>query len=90
LVAAYHPLGDTPSRSFIKGNTLSASGVYIDSLKDIVLGTGPNLEAFKATAREKGRRWAVDSKHKYFTGESFHEAALHNRCTRSRTSRWEM
>ena len=79
LVAAYRPLGDTPSRSFIEGNTLSVSGVYIDSLKDIVLETGPNLEAIQATAREKGRKWAVDSKHKYFTGESFSNAIQHSR-----------
>jgi hypothetical protein len=78
LVAAYRPLGDTPSRSLIEGNTLSVSGVYIDSLKDIIPKTGPNPEAIQATAREKGRKWAVDSKHKYFTGESYHTAALHN------------
>lgn len=79
LVAAYRPLGDTPSRSFIEGNILSVSGVYIDSLKDIIPSTGPNLEAIEAIAREKGRKWAIDSKNEYFTGESYHNAALHNR-----------
>jgi hypothetical protein len=78
LVAAYRPLGDTPSRSFIEGNTLYVSGVYIDSLKDISLSTGPNLEAIQATAREKGSKWAIDSRNKYFTGESFANAAQHN------------
>jgi hypothetical protein len=78
LVAAYRPLGDTPSRSFIEGNTLSVSGVYIDFLKDIIPETGPNPEAIQATAREKGRKWAVDSKHKYLTGESFGDAIQHN------------
>ncbi len=77
LVAAYRPLGDTPSRSLIEGNTLSVNGVYIDLLKDIIPETGPNPEAIQATAREKGRKWAVDSKHKYFTGESFGDAIQH-------------
>jgi hypothetical protein len=51
--------------------------VYIDSLKDISLSTGPNPKAIQATAREKGSKWAIDSKHKYFTGESFANAAHH-------------
>jgi hypothetical protein len=79
IVAAYRPLGDTPSRSFIEDNTLSVSGVYIDSLKDIILNTGQNLDAIQATAREKERKWAVGSKHKYFTGETFGNAAEHSR-----------
>lgn len=74
LIAAYHPLGDTPSRSFIKNNMLCASGVYVDVLKDIVPNTGPDLKAMLAVGREKGRQWAIESKHKYFTGESFGDA----------------
>jgi Heterokaryon incompatibility protein (HET) len=74
LIAAYRPLGVAPSRSFIQGNTLYLSGVYIDVLKDIILNTGPDLEAVRAVAREKGHKWAIDSKHKYFTGESFGDA----------------
>jgi hypothetical protein len=71
-------LGETPSRSFIKGNTLYISGLYIDSLKEISFSTGTNLEAILATAREKGRKSATDAKNKYFTGESFANAAQHN------------
>jgi len=74
LIAAYRPLGDAPSRSFIEGNTLYVSGVYIDTLKDIIPNTGPDLEAVRAVGREKGRMWAIDTKHKYFTGESFADA----------------
>ena len=74
IVTAYRPLGDTPSRSFIQGSTLYASGVYIDILIDIMRETGPNPETIRAVAREKGRKWAIDSKHRYFTGESFGDA----------------
>jgi hypothetical protein len=74
LIAAYRPLGDAPSRSFIEDNTLCVSGVYIDILKDIIPNTGPDLEAVRAVAREKGRKWAIDSRHKYFTGESYADA----------------
>ena len=74
LVAAYHPLGDAQSRSSIEDNTLCVGGVYIDVLKDIIPNTGPNLEAIRAVAREKGRKWAIDAKGKYFTGESFTDA----------------
>jgi hypothetical protein len=77
LIAAYRPLGDAPSRSFIKDSTLCVSGVYIDILKDISSYTGPDPEANQAIGREKGekgRKWAIDSKHKYFTGESFADA----------------
>lgn len=74
LIAAYRPLGDAPSRSFIEDNTLCTSGAYIDTLKDVIKNTGPDLEVIRANAKEKGRKWAVDSKHKYFTGESFADA----------------
>lgn len=43
-IAAYRPLGDAPSRSFINDNRLCTSGVYVDTLKDIVKNTGPDLE----------------------------------------------
>ena len=79
LVVAYPPLGHTLSRSFIEGNTLSVSGMYIDSLKDIISSTGPNLEAIEAVAKGKGRKLAIDSKNEYFTGERYDNAALHNR-----------
>ena len=74
LIAAYRPLGDAPSRSFIQNITLYASGVYIDILIDIMRETGPNRETIMAVAREQGRNWAIDSKHKYFTGEDFANA----------------
>ena len=76
LIAAYRPLGDAPSRSFIEDEdkTLCTSGVYIDTLKDVIKNTGPDLEVIRAIAEEKGRKWAVDSQHKYFTGESFADA----------------
>ena len=74
-IAVYCPLGDAPSRSFIKDNTLFVSGVYIDVLKDIIRDTGPeDLEARKAVAREKGRKWAIETKSKYFTGEGLTDA----------------
>ena len=74
FVAAYRPLGDTPSRSFIENHTLCASGVYIDTLKDIIKNTGPDLQVIRAIREEKGSKWAADSKHKYFTDESFGDA----------------
>ena len=73
-IAAYRPLGDAPSRSFIDDNMLCTSGVYIDTLKDIIRNTGPDLEVIRTIAREKGRKWAQDSRHKYFTGEGFGDA----------------
>ena len=76
LIAAYRPLGDAPSRSFIEDNTLCTSGVYVDTLKDVIKNTGPDLDVIRAIATEKGRKWAVDSKHKYFTGETFGDAML--------------
>lgn len=74
LAAAYRPLGDAPSRSFIEDNTLCASGVYIDTVKDIMRETGPDPESIRVVAREKGRNWTIGSNHKYFTGESFANA----------------
>ncbi|MCJ1434679.1 hypothetical protein MMC27_004048 [Xylographa pallens] len=71
LVAAYNPLGNAPSRSFIMDNKLCVSGVYLDVLQDIIKNTGPDLEAIRAVAREQGFKWATASKHKYFTGESY-------------------
>ena len=73
-IAAYRPLNDTPSRSFIDNNTLCASGVYIDTLKDITQNTGPDLEVIRTIGKEKGRKWAQDSRHEYFTSESFADA----------------
>ena len=74
LTVAYSPLGDAPSGSFIMDNTLCASGVYIDVIKDMIPDTGQDLEAIRAVGREKGRKWAIDSKHIYFTGESYADA----------------
>ncbi len=74
LIAAYRPLGDAPSRSFIEDNTLWASGVYIDTLKDVAKNTGPDLEVIRAVGLAKRRKWAEDSKHLYFRGESFADA----------------
>ena len=71
LIAAYRPLGDAPSRSFVQNNTLYASGVYVDVLIDIMREIGPNPEAIQAVA---GCKWAIDPKHRYFTGESFGDA----------------
>ncbi|KAF4628507.1 hypothetical protein G7Y89_g9642 [Cudoniella acicularis] len=39
-----------------------------------VPNTGPELEAVLAVSREKGRKWAIELKHKYFTGESYSDA----------------
>ena len=71
LIAAYRPLGEAPSRSFIEDRTLFVSGVFIDIIKDIIPNTGPDLEVVRAVGKEKGRQWAIDSKHNYFTGESY-------------------
>ena len=73
-IAAYRPLDDAPSRSFIDNNTLCPSGMYIDALKDIIKNTGPDLEVIRTIGKEKGRKWAQDSRHKYFTSESFADA----------------
>ena len=75
LVPAYRPLGNAPSRPYIKDNTLCAGGVYIDNLKDIIRETGPDLEAILVAAREKGRRWAIESKHQYFMREKYGDAS---------------
>lgn len=74
LTVAYHPLGDAPSRSFIEADALCVSGVYIDTLIDIMRETGPDPETIRTAARRQGRKWAINSKHKYFTGESFGDA----------------
>ena len=71
---AYRPLGDTPSRSFIEDHKLCITGVFIDTVKDIIKNTGPDLQVIQAIREEKGRKRAVDSKDKYFTGESFSDA----------------
>lgn len=73
-IAAYSPLGDAPSKSFIEGNELHVSGVYIDVLKDIIPDKGPDVEAVRAFARERGRRWAIESGHMYPTGGSWADA----------------
>ena len=52
-IAAYRPLGDAPSRSFIDDNTLCTSGVYIDTLKDIIKNIGPDLEVIRTIAQRK-------------------------------------
>ena len=74
LTVAYRPLGDAPSRSYIEENTLCTSGVNVDTLNDVIKGTGLDLELFRATGNGKRRKWAEGSKHKYFTGESFADA----------------
>ena len=74
LTSVYQPLGDIPSRSYIENSTLCVSGVYIDVLKDMLVNTGANLEAIRAGAAEKGRKWALEAKHKYFTDESIADA----------------
>ena len=48
--------------------------MYIDTLKDIIKNTGPDLEVIRTIGKEKGRKWAQDSRHKYFTSESFADA----------------
>lgn len=73
-IAAYRPLGDARSRSFIDNNRLCTSGVYIDTLKDIIKNTGPDLEVIRTIAREKGRKWTLDSEYMYFTGQVFADA----------------
>lgn len=73
-VSAYRPLGDAPSRTFIDGNQLFVSGAYVDSVKDVIPNTGPDLEACKAFARQRSSQWAAEMNHKYFTGESYHDA----------------
>ena len=74
LTVAYHHLGDALSRSFIEADALYVSGVYIDTLIHIMRETGPDLETIRTVARGQGRKWAINSKHKYFTGESFGDA----------------
>lgn len=72
--AAYSPLGDASSRSFIENSELHVSGVFIDVLKDVIQDKGPDMEAVRAVAREKGRQWAVESNHKYPTGGTWADA----------------
>ena len=74
LIAAYRPLVETPSRSFIDDNMLCVCGVYIDVLKDIISNTGPDLETVRGVARKIGGKWAMDAKRQYFTSESFADA----------------
>lgn len=71
---AYSPLGDSPSRSFIENQLLYVSGVFIDTIKDIIPNTGPDLELVRAVGREKGRQWATESNHKYPTGGTWVDA----------------
>lgn len=71
LAVAYHPLSDAPSRSVIEADALCVSGVYIDTLTNITRETAPDLETIRTVARGQGRKWAINSKHKYFTRESF-------------------
>ena len=73
-IAAYRPLGDAPSRSFIENNKLHVSGVLVDVLKDIIHNKGPDMEATRAIAREKGSRWAFESSYKYPTGGTWADA----------------
>jgi hypothetical protein len=62
---AYRPLGDTLPRSFIKGNRLCISGVFVDFLKD---------KASATVGRLTIPNWAAESRNKYFTGESWEDA----------------
>ena len=73
-IAAYRPLEGIPPRFVINHHTLSVSGAYIDDLKDIIRNTGADLETIRSVGREKGRKWAIDSQHRYFTGEAFGDA----------------
>nr|POF04187.1 heterokaryon incompatibility protein 6, or allele [Quercus suber] len=74
LVPPYRPIGDFTSRSFIEGRQLHVGGVMIDKLKDIIVNDGPDLEQIRAVGMQKGRQWAFEANHKYFTGESFENA----------------
>ncbi|KAK0935821.1 hypothetical protein LTR29_012602 [Friedmanniomyces endolithicus] len=74
LVPTYRPLGGIPPVSFIVSDMLHVRGARIDRLKDIVPNTGPELDRVRAVAREKGRKWAIESQHKYRLGGTYAEA----------------
>ncbi|KAL9108430.1 MAG: hypothetical protein Q9227_006764 [Pyrenula ochraceoflavens] len=74
LTAVYCPLGVVPSTSFIKDCALHTRGVFVDYVKDQIPTLGLDVETIRASGYKKGREWAMQSKHKYFTGESFSDA----------------
>ncbi|KAK0295446.1 hypothetical protein LTS00_006077 [Friedmanniomyces endolithicus] len=74
LVPTYRPLGGIPPVSFIVSDMLHVRGARIDRLKDFIPNTGPELDRVRAVAREKGRKWAIESQHKYRLGGTYAEA----------------
>ena len=70
----FRPFGNIPSRSFIEGNLLYGSGVYIDVIQNIIKNTGPDLEAIRTSARNTSRSWAIELQHRYFNGDSYYDA----------------
>lgn len=74
LIAAYKPLANIPPVTFIQDRKLHLRGVYIDTIKEIILNTGPDLEIIRTNAQDRSRQWAAHSQHQYFTGETYSDA----------------
>ena len=74
LAPVFSPLDGYPCNASIQDNKFILSGAFIDVLKDKISSEGPNVEAIRSAAREKGFQWAVQMGGKYFTGESTGDA----------------
>lgn len=72
--AAFNPLPNMNSRSFIEGDKFGVSGVYVDSLTDIIT-LGPVNAAGAANAERSVLQWAQETNFIYHhTGEGFDDA----------------
>ena len=75
LAPAFSPLDGFPCQAYIENSTLRIGGISIDVLRDKIASDGPNLDAIRSAARDKGFRWARGMPNgKYFTGESAGDA----------------
>ncbi|TKA66782.1 hypothetical protein B0A55_10502 [Friedmanniomyces simplex] len=78
LVPTFRPLGDIAPISFIDSDMLCVRGAYIDRVKDTIPNTGPDVATVRAVGQEKGRKWAIESQHKYCMGGTYAEAIQRN------------
>lgn len=60
-IPTYQPLGVMPSQSSVNGTALHVKGVLVDSIKDILVESGKDLEGADVLANPKVRKWATQS-----------------------------
>ena len=70
-VRSFDASTQAPCSARIIGRQLNAQAVFCDYIEDIIPDAGPDINGIAA---EKSRKWHLNSKHAYPTGEKFNDA----------------